>query len=134
MNAVPQRGSELGSGTVLAMALGLLVMLAAAWIVLLSQAAIMASRASASADLAALAAADAARGITAGEPCRVAEEVARRNGARMLNCAEGAGSTVLVRTELIAGTIFGAATGDARAGPPQDRAADPGRQAAGPYP
>jgi secretion/DNA translocation related TadE-like protein len=127
MSVLSQRGSELGSGTVLAMALGLLVILATALIVLLSQSAVMASRAAAAADLAALAAADAARGITAGEPCRVAEDVARRNGARVLSCSEGSGGTVLVRTELVAGTILGAATGDARAGPPQGPAASPSR-------
>lgn len=127
MTVLPQRNPELGSGTLLAMALGLLVLVATALIVLLSQSAVMGSRASAAADLAALAAADAARGITAGEPCRVAEETAHRNGARLLDCAEGAGSTVLVRTELSAGTVFGAATGEARAGPPQDTAAGPYR-------
>lgn len=127
MRALPQRGPELGSGTLLAMALGLLVVVATALIVLLSQAAVMASRAAAAADLAALAAADAARGITAGEPCRVAEEAAHRNGARLLSCLEGAGSTVLVRTELSAGTIFGAATGAARAGPPRDAVTGPYR-------
>lgn len=125
MNLLPQRGSELGSGTVLAMALGLVVIMATALIVLLSQSAVMASRAAAAADLAALAAADAARGITAGEPCVLAEEVARRNSARVLSCSEGAGGTVLVRTELNAGTILGTATGQARAGPPQDQATGP---------
>lgn len=125
MTVLPQRSSERGSGTVLAMALGLLVILATALIVLLSQSAVMASRAAAAADLAALAAADAARGLTAGEPCRVAEEVARRNGARLLSCWEGAGGTVLVRTELSTGTALGAATADARTGPPPDTAAGP---------
>ena len=125
MSPVPQRSPELGSGTVLALALGLVVIMAAAVIVLLSQSAVTAYRAAAAADLAALAAADTARGITAGEPCSVAEAVARRNGARMLSCSEGAGSTVLVRTELSAGALLGAATGQARAGPPQDPAAGP---------
>jgi secretion/DNA translocation related TadE-like protein len=101
--------------------------MATAVIVLLSQSAVTAYRAAAAADLAALAAADAARGITAGEPCAVAEAVARRNGARMLSCSQGAGSTVLVRTELSAGNSLGVATGQARAGPPRD-------PAAGPYP
>ena len=60
--------------------------LAAVLIVLLAQSAAMAFRAAAAADLAALAAADAARGITPGEPCAVAADVARRNGARILSC------------------------------------------------
>ena len=98
--------------------LGMLVVAAAVLIVLLAQSAAMAFRAAAAADLAALAAADAARGITPGEPCAVAADVARRNGARVLSCLEGAGSTVQVRTELDIRTPLGGATGLARAGPP----------------
>lgn len=109
---------ERGAGTVLALGLGLLVVLAAVLIVLLAQSAAMASRAAAAADLAALAAADAARGIAPGEPCAVAADVARRNGARVLRCSEGPGSTVQVRTELEVRTPLGGATGLARAGPP----------------
>ncbi|MEC5179764.1 Rv3654c family TadE-like protein [Arthrobacter sp. CG_A4] len=107
-----------GSGTVLALVLGLVVIMASALIVLLGQSAAMASRAAAAADLAALAAADAARGITPGEPCAVAGEVAGRNNAALLSCFEGAGGTVQVRTELQVRTFLGAATGQARAGPP----------------
>lgn len=114
----PRRHRDRGSGTVLALALGLVLLMAAVLIALLAQAAAMASRAAAAADLAALAAADAARGITAGGPCAVAGEVARRHQARLLSCSEGSGDTVQVRTQLDAGTVFGAATGLARAGPP----------------
>ncbi|MEO3934396.1 Rv3654c family TadE-like protein [Micrococcaceae bacterium Sec7.4] len=109
---------ESGAGTVLALGLGLLVVLAAVLVALLSQSAAMASRAAAAADLAALGAADAARGIAPGEPCAVAAEVAHRNGARVLSCVEGPGSTVQVRTELEVRTPLGGATGLARAGPP----------------
>jgi secretion/DNA translocation related TadE-like protein len=120
VRAYPARPHPLdrGSGTVLALALGLVILIGAVFIAMLGQAATLASRAAAAADLAALAAADAARGITAGEPCAVAADVARRHEARILNCAEGAGNTVQVRTELNVGTAFGAATGLARAGPP----------------
>ena len=114
----PGESGERGAGTVLALGLGLLVVLAAVLLALLAQAAAMASRAAAAADLAVLAAADAARGIAPGEPCAVAEEVAHRNGARVLSCAVGAGFTVQVRTELVIRTLVGAATGVARAGPP----------------
>jgi secretion/DNA translocation related TadE-like protein len=109
---------ERGAGTVLALGLGLLVVLTAVLMVLLAQSAAMASRAAAAADLAALAAADAARGISPGDPCAVAADVAHRNHARILSCAEGAGSTVQVRTELEVRTPVGGATGLARAGPP----------------
>lgn len=118
VGSTPPGHSERGSGTVLALALGLVLLLAAVMIAMLAQAAMMASRAAAAADLAALAAADAARGLADGEPCAVAGEVARRHQARVLSCSEGAGQTVQVRTELDAGTMFGAATGLARAGPP----------------
>ncbi|HSN35153.1 MAG TPA: Rv3654c family TadE-like protein [Arthrobacter sp.] len=109
---------ERGAGTVLALGLGLLVVLAAVLVALLAQSAAMASRAAAAADLAALAAADVARGLAPGEPCAVAADVARRNRARVISCAEGAGSTVQIRTELEVRTPLGAATGLARAGPP----------------
>ena len=115
---VPGEPGERGAGTVLALGLGLMVVVAAVLVALLAQSAAMASRAAAAADLAALAAADAARGITPGEPCAVAADVARRNGARVLSCSEGTGSTVQVRTELEVRTPVGGATGLARAGPP----------------
>ena len=43
-------------------------------------------RASSAADLSALAAADAYRGLAPGDPCKVAEEWAARNGARLEAC------------------------------------------------
>ncbi|WP_427129343.1 Rv3654c family TadE-like protein [Pseudarthrobacter sp. S9] len=115
------RHGERGSGTVLALGLGLVVIMATALMLLLAQSAVAATRAAAAADLAALAAADAARGITGGEPCAVAREIALRNDARVLSCSKGPGETVQVRTELSAGTILGAASGLARAGPPPER-------------
>ncbi len=102
----------------MAAGLGMAVMVAMALMLLLAQSAVMASRAASAADLAALAAADAARGITAGEPCAVAADVAERQDARILSCAESGGETVDIRTELLARTTFGAARGHARAGPP----------------
>jgi secretion/DNA translocation related TadE-like protein len=133
-NPSSRQHRERGSGTVLALGLGLVVIMATVMVVLLAQAAVMASRAAAAADLAALAAADAARGIAAGEPCAVAREVAKRNDARVLSCAEGAGETVQVRTELSAATSLGPATGLARAGPPPGPAYDPSAEASGPRP
>jgi secretion/DNA translocation related TadE-like protein len=114
----PRRSSERGSGTVLAAGLGLVVMMAMALLLLLAQSAVMASRAAAAADLAALAAADALRGISLGAPCSVAADVAAQQGATLTSCTEGGGETVEVRTELVARTMLGSATGHARAGPP----------------
>jgi secretion/DNA translocation related TadE-like protein len=118
MRAGSVSGRERGSGTVLAAALGLVVMMVIAVVLLLAQSAVMASRAASAADLAALAAADAARGLTSGPACAVAAEVAIRHGARVVDCHVGSGETVEVRTELEARTVVGAATGRARAGPP----------------
>lgn len=52
----------------------------------LTQAFVAHSTAQSAADLAALAAADAVRGLAPGEPCGIAEEVAGRNGARIRAC------------------------------------------------
>jgi secretion/DNA translocation related TadE-like protein len=109
---------ERGSGTVLAAGLALVVMMAMALMLLLAQSAVLASRAASAADLAALAAADALRGLAPGEPCTVAAEVGARHGAAVVGCREGAGQTVEVRTELVERTVFGAAHGRSRAGPP----------------
>ena len=111
-------GPERGSGTVLAAGLALMLMTAMALLLLLAQSAVLASRAAAAADLAALAAADALRGVTDGEPCNVAAEVAARHAAAVVSCFEGGAQTVEVRTELIERTVLGAASGRARAGPP----------------
>ncbi|MDY6051231.1 MAG: Rv3654c family TadE-like protein [Rothia sp. (in: high G+C Gram-positive bacteria)] len=80
-------------------------------------------RAAGAADLAALAAADAARGLTPGEPCAVAEHVAQANGAQLGGCGQPAGSSgiVDVRTFVdISGpfAFLGQAEGLSRAGPP----------------
>lgn len=52
----------------------------------LSQAFAAHSTAQSAADLAVLAAADAVRGLAAGEPCDVAKKVAKRNGAVVNDC------------------------------------------------
>ena len=110
--------SERGSGTVLAAGLGMVVVMVMALLLLLAQASAAASKAAAAADLAALAAADALRGVTAGEPCLVAAAVAARHKATLVGCTEGGDHSVEVRTELPGGPILGAASGRARAGPP----------------
>lgn len=118
------RDPELGAGSAVALGLGMVLLLAMTAVVLLGQAAVMASKAAAAADLAALAAADAARGLSAGEPCAVAADVAGRHDALLVGCLVEPGDTVRVRTELRSRTVFGPATGLARAGPPP--AEDPG--------
>ncbi|UVJ38838.1 Rv3654c family TadE-like protein [Arthrobacter sp. CJ23] len=110
--------AERGSGTILAAALGIVVMLMTAGVLLLAQAGVMASRAASAADLAALAGADAARGITRGDPCSIAATVANRHSAALLSCTVVGGEIVEVRTQMAQHSPFGVATGRARAGPP----------------
>jgi secretion/DNA translocation related TadE-like protein len=110
--------AERGSGAILS--LGLVAVLGAllAGLLLLAQAGVMASRAATAADLSALAAADAARGLTSGEPCSVASAVAAEHGARTTGCGTSGEGIVEVSTELLQPFLFGPATGRARAGPP----------------
>ena len=110
--------SERGSGTVLAAGLGMVVVMVMSLLLLLAQASAAASKAAAAADLAALAAADALRGVSAGEPCLVAAAVAARHKATLVSCTAGGDQSVEVSTELPAGPLLGVATGRARAGPP----------------
>jgi secretion/DNA translocation related TadE-like protein len=111
-------GDEQGSGTVLAVGLGLLVILLISMAMLLAQAGVHAHRAAAAADLAALAAADAARGLSPGEPCSVAAETASRHNASLTSCVLEGDGIVEIRTRLQQETVLGAATGHSRAGPP----------------
>ncbi|MBT8162159.1 flp pilus-assembly TadE/G-like family protein [Arthrobacter sp. GN70] len=111
------RCREAGAGTVLALALGLVVMICMGAALMLAQAAIVAHRVASAADLAALAGADAARGLTTGDPCTIAGETAVRHGASLANCAVSGGEIVDVTTRVDRGMVA-AATGRARAGPP----------------
>ena len=85
-----------------------------------AQAAVAASRAATAADLSALAAADAARGLRDGSPCVVAAAVASHHATRLTGCViEGAsGHIVRVHTEVGFSPVLPPATGRARAGPP----------------
>ncbi|WP_120521861.1 Rv3654c family TadE-like protein [Arthrobacter celericrescens] len=112
------RPSERGSGTILAAGLGLLVISLLTAALLLAQAGVHAQRAAAAADLAALAAADVARGLKPGDPCTVAAETARQNNASLTSCLLAGGGIVEVRTRLMQGSFLGSATGRSRAGPP----------------
>ncbi|WP_237189458.1 Rv3654c family TadE-like protein [Rothia nasimurium] len=80
-------------------------------------------RAATAADLAALAAADAARGLTPGQPCDLAAEVSQANGAELAGCGRPAQSTGTVDVRVtvpIPGpfSFLGPAQGKSRAGPP----------------
>lgn len=91
---------ERGSGTVLALGLIMVLLLLLATVHILSMVAASSAQAARGADLAALAGADAARGLSTGSPCTVATEVAARNAVELTSCtAVGKhGTEVLVRT------------------------------------
>jgi secretion/DNA translocation related TadE-like protein len=104
-----------GAVTVLLTVFTTLVLLAAA--AALGTATVAAARASAAADLAALAAADAARGLVVADPCALAGEVAGRHGSQLTECSMADGGTVLIRTRY-ASPLPWPADGVSRAGPP----------------
>ncbi|MEO7722100.1 MAG: Rv3654c family TadE-like protein [Pseudolysinimonas sp.] len=77
---------DAGAGAVLAIALVMAVVVVGITGVTLAAAVTARQRVIGAADLAALAAADAASGAIGGVPCRVADGVARANGARLAGC------------------------------------------------
>lgn len=93
----------------------------------LGTAAAAAARAGAAADLAALAAADALRGLVPSEPCALAEQTAARHGAALTRCELQQGGTALVAVSL-PGPLPWPAEGAARAGPPAVGAAGHSRE------
>ncbi|GAA1055520.1 hypothetical protein GCM10017608_29440 [Agromyces luteolus] len=106
---------ESGAATVVAVAiLGAVVALAIGVTGVLG-ASVASQSAANAADASALAAADALSGAVAGEPCALAGDLARRNGATLVGCrVEGA--VAVVSVAVAHGPLR--ATGSARAGPP----------------
>lgn len=78
--------SEEGSGTVLALTIIAALLVLTVVIVGLIGVVSANRRASAAADLSALAAADVYRGLTEGDPCAVAANLAERHGAHLESC------------------------------------------------
>lgn len=117
------RARDRGSATVHALTLTMVLGVLLVAVLLLAQAGIATTRAGKAADLAALAAADTARGLVAGDPCATAARVARDNGATLELCrlVEPERVVVDVRTAVtLDGPLarFGSARGLSRAGPP----------------
>lgn len=77
---------EEGSGTVLALATIATVLVLAVLALGVAGAYVAHRRAASAADLSALAAADALRGLAQGQPCQVAERIAEQNGAQLRAC------------------------------------------------
>ena len=111
---------EEGSGTVLALAIIAALLVLTVVIAGLIGVVSANRRASAAADLSALAAADAYRGLTEGDPCAVAADLAERHGAHLESCTfPDRPETVEVTVAVpVAGPmgVLGPARGRARAG------------------
>lgn len=97
---VMDRTSERGSGTVLALSIVTVLVMLLGVVHLISISAAAAAQSARSADLAALAGADVARGLGPGDPCTVAEEVVARNEGALESCAVGGESGTEVRVEV----------------------------------
>lgn len=119
-----------GSGTVAALGIIAALMILLALVVLLGAAAVAKTQAVRAADLASLAAADTARGLSTGAPCTVAEQVAARNGVVLQDCAVGGEfptEVTVTVTRVFDVPVLSAAlplphltaTGTSRAGPPE---------------
>lgn len=120
---LPCEDAERGSNTVTS--LGLVCVLLVLGLTMAGLVGVVSAnhRAATAADLAALAGADAARGVSSGQPCTVAAAVAGRNGASLAGCAlpSELSGTVDVRVTIpIEGpfAFLGSAEGLSRAGPP----------------
>ncbi|HCN39640.1 Rv3654c family TadE-like protein [Rothia sp. (in: high G+C Gram-positive bacteria)] len=120
---LPCEDAERGSNTVTS--LGLVCVLLVLGLTMAGLVGVVSAnhRAATAADLAALAGADAARGLSSGQPCTVAAAVAGRNGASLAGCAlpSELSGTVDVRVTIpIEGpfAFLGSAEGLSRAGPP----------------
>lgn len=120
----PRAEREAGAGTALTAGIAMAALLLLSVVVLFAQASVAASRAATAADLSALAAADAARGLRDGSPCLVAAEVARHHDAQLTACSirGESGHIVQVHTEVRSVPALPPAAGRARAGPPPPRA------------
>jgi secretion/DNA translocation related TadE-like protein len=124
--AGPAHGAETGAGTALVVGVVAAIVAGIIAVLAVTASASAAGQAATAADLSALAAADAARGLTGGDPCAVAARTAERNGADLAGCVRsGAGGHVVeVRTEVAFGPSWDwlptglRASGRARAGPP----------------
>ncbi|WP_150461375.1 Rv3654c family TadE-like protein [Nesterenkonia ebinurensis] len=121
---------ERGSGTVTALGIIAVLAMLLGLIAVLSTVATTKSQVERAADLAALAAADTARGLNIGDPCTVAEQVAGHNGAELQHCTVGGehptevtvtvnqDSGVVVISHLIPAMNL-SASATSRAGPPE---------------
>ncbi|MEB7506029.1 Rv3654c family TadE-like protein [Arthrobacter koreensis] len=123
----PRAGTETGAGTVLMLGLVLGAITLAVAAALLSAAVVAGARAGTAANLAALAGADALRGLRSGDPCTVAAAVAARNQAEVAHCSpETQAGTLTVTVRAPVPLLPWQASAEARAGPPPGALREPG--------
>ncbi len=107
-NVSPSRGvhrCEQGSGSVLALAIcAVMIMLAAVTYAVISTA-LASAAAGRAADLTALAAADAARGLSSGYPCDAARDTAGHNAVQLRRCEIGGEHGTEVTVEVVVHAI-----------------------------
>ena len=111
--------TDAGAASILVLAVLMVALVLVAGVGGLSGVVLARHRATAAADLAALAGADVLAGRAAGDACAAAGEVAEANGARLGSCAPE-GADLLVSALVVPPGPFaalGSATGRARAGP-----------------
>lgn len=118
--------ADAGAGTVLMLGIVLAAITLAVAAVLLASAVVSGARAGAAANLAALAGADALRGLRGADPCTLAAAVAEQNEARLEQCVpDPQERTVTISVSTAAGLLPWPATAAARAGPPPGNPAGP---------
>lgn len=127
----PEPAGERGASTVAMIGVIAVIGVLLAAVCLLGHVALCTHRAATAADLAALAAADTARGLRPGVACDEAERTARDNRARLVSCAPAPEDPeimdVRVAVDLAVGArLLGPAYGVARAGPPPSGSAGAG--------
>ena len=121
----PALRGERGSGTVLMLSVVCVAVLALVVVLMFTAVAQAAAKAGTAADLAALAAADAARRLLPGDPCGVAASTATANAATLTGCSrQGTGGEIVTVAVHVAVSPVGwlppvtRAKAVARAGPP----------------
>lgn len=108
----------------MAVGLAIVLLMLLSGLVWLGEAVNAASKTATAADLAALAAADAARGLTTGDPCQVAADLVSRQGAVLVSCMVVGRNADTVQLEVSVQTSLPwPAYNKSRAGPPPDSAA-----------
>lgn len=120
----PPVAREEGAGTIVAVGLAIVLLLLLTALMWLGEAANAAAKAATAADLAALAGADAARGLTVGDPCQVAADLVIRQGAVLVSCMVVGVYADTVQLEVSVQTgLPWPAYNKSRAGPPPERVA-----------